>query len=171
MGYVSFLAPKPPAPEVEPIAAAIEPASPVASTSTLASSAESEAKATAAAADAASAGPSRSNGKRPRVVSYLSDDEPEVSRDADDDGEEMGAAVMRRPPTKVARTTTAAVDGDRHSNGKGKAREGNSSSFTVDKARLRAEKDRLKATRMELPIWAGSFFPNGPQLGLRSTSS
>jgi hypothetical protein len=169
MGYVSFLTPKapppPPAPTDRP-----EPVefSPVASTSKLARSPSPppppptvatapvhQSPKAAAAANGTSAGPSRTNGKRPRIVSYLSDDEHEPAQDgAEDDDDETGVAAARRPSqtaSKVARTTANGDAGSRHA--KGKARGGPSA---VDKERLRAEKERLKTTRMELPIWDGA---------------
>ena len=164
MGYVSFLAPKQPAPppptKPEP---AVE-ASLVASTSKLARSpsppptpavAPAPAPKSPKAAAKGAAGPSRTNGKRPRVISYLSDDEHEPAQEDDDndDDDETGVAAARQPSQTVSKVARRAANGDAGSRpAKGKAREG---SFAVDKERLRAEKDRLRTTRMELPIWAG----------------
>lgn len=161
MVYVSFLSPKPPVPSTSKLE---EEAPSTATPPPAVSSSAPPSTATTATLDDHAADTSleaslpvpltlpvplnggRSSEKRPRIVSYQSDDS---------EGERQTSNGHR---AKVARRTLDKSSTNGTSNGK-RGEKGKCREDAGAMERLRVERDRLKTTRMELPIWAGALHP------------
>lgn len=184
MGYISFADPKPAAPapaaakDDQPTASSSKLAAPPAAALSSPPAAAAPPTLPSASTAPVSLSPSqaasgRSTGKRARVVSYQSDDDPLSSADeaADDDDdapsgrashETAGAAARKHarlepPSAKHLSGSNGSALGARPTAvgagaAKGKGREFDPGAVE----RMRAERDRLRTTRMELPIWAGA---------------
>lgn len=161
MGYVSFLNPKPPVPstskleEEAPSTAAPPPAASSSAPPSTATTATLDDHVADTSLEASLPVPlvlpvplngGRSSEKRPRIVSYQSDDSEGEGQTSNG----QRAKVARR--TLDNGSTNGAPNGKRGEKGKGREDAG-------AMERLRVERDRLKTTRMELPIWAGALHP------------